>query len=159
MEWNSSMSKRSRALKRAEGMEDLKKWDNKKLGTFSGLRIDVGKIEEWDERERGRAVKYDSGIREIWDWDDGIRCPRPPWAPVGPRGPPCGHKGLSCPSAYSAILVLHLHLFSFASSLSFFLVSCVFSGSFSSFSSLLASTLVVPSFLAETRCPVKGSAK
>lgn len=156
MEWNSSMSKRSRALKRAEGMEDPKKWDNKKLGTLSGPRIDVGKIEEWDERERGRAVKYDSGIREIWDWDDGIRCPRPPWAPVGPRA---GTKAylvprLTPPFWYST--------FTFSPSLlpcrSF--SSPAFSRALSRlFRLFLPRPFVVPSFLAETRCPVKGSAK
>lgn len=36
---------------------------------------------------RGQRVKYDSRIREIWDRNEGILCPRPLY----------GHKGLSCP--------------------------------------------------------------
>lgn len=66
VEKNSSTSKRSRALKRSDGgNRELKKRDNKKLGTPSGSRIGPGEVEGWDERGRGRAVKYDSGIREI----------------------------------------------------------------------------------------------
>lgn len=132
-----NVERRAVLLKRVEEIVDLKKRDNKKLRTLSGPRIELGKVEEWDERGRGRAVKYDSGIREIWDRDDGIRCARPPWASVGPHA---GTKAylvprLTPPFWYSTSAFPPPLLSSRSCS------SCASLGSFSSFSSLLASTL------------------
>lgn len=141
---------------RAEKIGSPKKRDNKKLGTLSGPRIDCGKVEGMDERGKGRAVKYDSGIREIWDRDDGIRCPGPSWAPVRAQR-----------------LILSLCLFRHfgtpppLSLPRFFLLIPPHPAPLRAPSRLFRLFLlrpfvepyIVPSFLVGVRCPVKGSAK
>lgn len=69
--WTVPKSERAKNERRAEGAEGGRVW---KTG---------GK----ERAERGQRVKYDSRIREIWDRNEGILCPRPLY----------GHKGLSCP--------------------------------------------------------------
>lgn len=137
----------------AEEIGGPKKRDNKKLGTLSGPRIELGKVEGWDERGRGRAVKYDSGIREIWDRDDGIRCPGPPWASVRTQRLILSlgllrHFGTPPPPSLPRFFLLVLPLRAPSRLFRLFFLLRPFVGPY-----------VVPSFLVGARCPVKGSAK
>lgn len=145
--WTVPKSERAKNERRAEGAEGGRVWKTR------------GK----ERAGRGQRVKYDSRIREIWDRNEGILCPRPLY----------GHKGLSCPWIghwpselpfwYSTSVVS-------SSSLSSVSGCTVLS---SPFLFLKPSLFFVPlfleaccvgpfaalSFLVGSCCPVKGSAK
>lgn len=94
-----------------EGEEEAEKWESKKWGTGRKGRVVVGGGGE-------QRVKYDSGIREIWDRNEGI---------LWPRGPCTGTKAYLVldwtwppPFWYSTSAFHHHYLFFF------FFFSCFF---------------------------------